>query len=264
MQKKLMYVKSNVCGNKRNIKVKNLVKMAMIIVSGVVISLYLYFMFIEPFLNNDTKGLMKVLKEWQTLNAAFVALLASFIALYTTQYNVRKQKERDFIASKAFLLEALSELSGYLELSAKLLIESYKRQKDPNDSCKSALGIKLPDLPDKYKVTFRDCIHSGEYEVGEYLSEVLRGLQLHNSRMIKTDEEFAPSRTYTKCTLNTSIEILELAEIHVKIGRLYPFARNKDSLDMSPIKREELINSFSNLSINDVDDLQKVLLEKFK
>ena len=241
---------------------KNLVKMIMIIGFGALISLYLCFMFIEPFLNNGTTGLIKVLKEWQTLNAAFVALLASFIALYATQYNVRKQKERDFIASKAFLPEALSELTLYLESSVKLLIEAYRRESDETDSCKTQLTQKLPSLPDKYKVTFKDCIHSGEYEVSEYLSNILRDLQVHNSRMVSTYNEFSPSRTFIKSPPNKISEIYELAKIYSRIGRLYPFARNEERLDNSSIKRDEMINTFSNLDIDDIDSLMNELLKR--
>lgn len=243
---------------------KNLVKMIMIIGFGALIGLYLCFMFIEPFLNNGTIGLIKVLKEWQTLNSAFVALFASFIALYATQYNVRKQKERDFIASKAFLPEALSELTVYLESSVKLLIEAYKRESDETDSCKTQLTQNLPSLPDKYKVTFRDCIHSGEYEVSEYLSSILRDLQVHNSRLVNTYEEFSPSRIFSRNASNQSAEIFAFAKLHAKIGRLYPFARNKGELDISYIKREELMNSFSNLKIDSNDKLEELLLARLK
>lgn len=237
-------------------------KMSMLVLFGVAISLYLCFMFIEPFLNNGTNGLIQVLKDWQTLNAAFIALFASVIALYATQYNVIKQKERDFIASKAFLPEALSELTEYLESSSKLLLEAYKRESDQADTCKTPLEEELPTLPKKYRVTFRECIHSGEYEISEYLSEILRDLQIHNSRMVNTYQEFSDLRTFIRSPSNKISEIYELAKIYSRIGRLYPFARNEERLDNSSIKRDEMINTFSNLDIDDIDSLMNELLKR--
>jgi hypothetical protein len=232
--------------------------------SGSVIALYIGFMFIEPLFYNGLEGLIKALKDWQTLNAALIALFASFIALYTTQYNDKKKKERDFTASKAFLPEALSELTNYLELSAKLLLEAYRRENEENDKCTSELNQELPKLPNSHRTIFRDCIHSGEPEIGDYLSEILVTLQVHNSRMKCVKDGFKSPREFMKSPEVFMSNIFVLGKLHARVTGLFDFGRNQKDLNYLPLTVSQIHNSYKNLGLDvlEVDGLLE-LTERF-
>lgn len=210
--------------------------------------LYLYLMFLEPFLSFGSVGLIKTLKDWQTLNSAIIALIASAIALYANQYSEKKQKERDFIAAKAFLPDALSELNGYLKKSAKIYLEIYEFKKNKQVNVK--LSNPLAELPNNYKIVFRDCIHSGESSVGIYLSEFLRKLQVHNSRMAGTYINLGDSENDYSTLESVSTDILNTAELYAMLGRLFPFSRNESELNISKLKPAEINIGYPNLKID--------------
>lgn len=212
-------------------------------------------MFLEPFLSFGSVGLIKTLKDWQTLNSAIIALIASAIALYANQYSEIKQKERDFIAAKAFLPDALSELNGYLEKSAKIYLEIYefKKNKQVNVNLSVKLSNPLAELPNKYKSVFRDCIHSGESSVGIYLSEFLRKLQVHNSRMASTYRNLGDSENDYSTLESVSTDILNTAELYAMLGRLFPFSRNESELNISKLKPAEINIGYPNLKIDSTE-----------
>jgi hypothetical protein len=144
---------------------------------------YFYFMFISPLFHGGLNGLLKVLSSWQSLNAGFLAFASSIIAFSIARYNAEKQREREFVAAKAFLSEALSDLSAYFEQSATLYTEAYQRASNEQDSCKTRLKSTLPILPKGYREVFRNCIHSATPDVGEHLARILSLLQIHVARL---------------------------------------------------------------------------------
>ena len=90
----------------------------------VAITAYFVSMFVYPFfviycdgdyfeIAIDLKNLVDVLLEWQTLNAAMIALFSSVLAFYVSVYTAKIEKERNFIASKVFLPNVFAELTGY-------------------------------------------------------------------------------------------------------------------------------------------------------
>lgn len=71
--------------------------------------------------NLDWNYVQSIWNTWQTFNAAMIALLASIIALTATMYSENKRRERDLLAAKALLPEALSQLIYFCKHSAGLL-----------------------------------------------------------------------------------------------------------------------------------------------
>ncbi|MEW8626991.1 MAG: hypothetical protein AB2551_14655 [Candidatus Thiodiazotropha sp.] len=80
---------------------------------------FLYFisMFIIPLVDNALNwgGIQNVWDRWQSLNVGMLAFISSITAFNISRFNANKQRERDFLAAKAFLPDALSELIDYFE-----------------------------------------------------------------------------------------------------------------------------------------------------
>src|SRR5690606_36500482 len=98
-----------------------------------------------------------------------------------TQHDlIISQRERDFIAAKAFLPGALSDLCDYTEACIPPLEDAWKRDKEIG--ARTPLLNQIPELPKTYKDIFKNCIALAPKEVGDHLSKILEKLQIQNSR----------------------------------------------------------------------------------
>jgi hypothetical protein len=206
-------------------------------------------MFISPLFHGGLNGLLKVLSSWQSLNAGFLAFASSIIAFSIARYNAEKQREREFVAAKAFLSEALSELSAYFKQSATLYAEAYIRASNDEDDCRTPLNSILPNLPRDYRAVFRSCIHSATPDVGEHLARILSLLQVHIARLTSEHDEFNPKSRMLKTTSNIMINIYCLGQLQALVNKTFSFARSEKDLDCSPLIRDELVTAFSNIGI---------------
>jgi hypothetical protein len=220
---------------------------------------YVYFMFINPLFHGGWNGAIKVWGSWQSLNAGFLAFASSIIAFSIARYNAKKQREREFVAAKAFLSEALSELSAYFKQSATLYTEAYRRASNKKDSCKTPLKSTLPILPKDYRAVFRSCIHTATPDVGEHLARILSLLQVHIARLTSEHDEFNPESHMAKIPYSIMTNIYCLGELQALVNKTFLFARCEEDLDCSPLKHDELVTAFSNIRIetDEIEDLLK-------
>lgn len=227
------------------------------IILVLVVTVYVYSMFINPFINGGWEGALKVWSAWQALNVGFLAFASSLIAFYISRYNAEKQKQREFVAAKAFLPEALSELTSYFSQSAILYTEAYRRSSDKSDRCRTPLNSTLPVLPNDYKDVFRQCIHSAEPDVGEYLAKILSLLQVHHARLKNEYDEFSPESHMVHIPSNIMANIYCLGKLQALINRTFPFARGANKLDTSALSRDEFVTAYSviNIEIEMIDGL---------
>jgi hypothetical protein len=218
---------------------------------------YIYFMFINPFIDGGWSTALKVWSAWQSLNVGFLALASSFVAFYIAHYNAEKQRVREFVAAKAFLPEALSELTSYFKQSAILYAEAYRRASDNSDRCKTQLNSVLPTLPRDYKSVFSHCIHSATPEVGEHLANILSQLQVHHARLNSEYEEFNPDNNMLKIPSSIMSNIFCLGKLQVLVNKTFSFARGTEEIDFSPLTRDEFVTAYRNLGveIEEIEDL---------
>lgn len=144
-----------------------------------IVALYVGSMFVYPWFASDWTwtSVESVWDRWQSLNVGMLAFVSSIAAFNIGRYNAEKQREREFMAYKAFLPDALSGLTSYLVDSANLLREGWEATQ--GHSFHTALPIPPPD----FKEVFRDCIRHADREVGEYLARILKRLQVHAARL---------------------------------------------------------------------------------
>jgi hypothetical protein len=224
--------------------------------------LYATCMLFYPAFSNGWDGwnweyIQKVWDRWQTLNAGALAFLASVIALNISKYHENKQREWRFIAAKAFLPSALSELIGYFKLSARLLVEAYQGVQPNSPSNHSPLTVGVPKLPVSYVETFRQCIEQAEPEVGEYLANILVDLQIHHSRMTELHETLNTSGRTLLFKSNLMSYIYCLGKLYALVGKVFPFARGQAVFDTSALVWEDYRNAYSllDLEIEDIEGL---------
>jgi hypothetical protein len=222
---------------------------------------YGFCMFILPWIqgSGDWTYVQDVWDRWQSVNVGMLALVSSITALNISRFNAENQRERDFLASKAFLPAALSELVIYFEASASLLKQGWKAEPG------SKPGIELPPLPEEYKAVFGDCIRHASPDVGDYLSQILVWLQVHDSRMRGYASQGQENGHFSPQKHNLLNYFFRLGELQAMVNKLFDFARNMAKFDSSPLKWEDFHTAYANLDIweNEIEITGGLGLEEY-
>lgn len=233
--------------------IENFIKLVNI-ASVLTFTAYSYAMFIAPFFDGggSWKHVHSVWYSWQALNVGMLAFGSSVIAFNISRYNAMKQREREFVAARAFLPESLSELTHYFQACSPLLQEAWNCSDDHFDRCTSALTNSLPSLPPSYKSTFSSCISTAEGDVAEYLAYILMRLQIHHSRLTSMVNSFSEDSHYVGA-VNIMTYMYCLAELQALINKLFDFARGLDDFDSSLLTLEQYSTAYNVLDI-EVED----------
>jgi len=214
---------------------------------GSLTGIYLICMIIAPWITagGDWDKVQMVWDRWQAFNVGVLAFLSSVIALNISIFNERRQRERNFIAARAFLPEALSELTSYFKSSSTLLKEAWEKV---SNSDKTPLNAIVPALPAGYKETFSRCIELAEPDVSEHLAKILMHLQVHHSRMQDLVNNFCGGRMVIVPS-NLISYLYSLSELQALTNRTFEFARGIGELDCNSLEWEDFLNAYSNLGI---------------
>ncbi|MDW6005441.1 hypothetical protein [Vibrio mangrovi] len=192
--------------------------------------IYIYSMVIQPFFDGDFSWLYVhgVWYSWQAFNVGMLAFGSSIIAFNISRYHVRRQREREFIAAKAMLPQALSDLCHYTEECAVLLVEAYQNSKNTRTSDR-ALTTKLPDRIQSHIPVFQECIKTAEPNDANYLADILSSLQVQYVRMRQISQTRTGGTEYKRSCL------YQLIKIRVLVDIAFDFARGEaDSLLIEP------------------------------
>lgn len=182
------------------------------------------------------ENLQAVWDRWQGLNIGMLALIASVIAFETTRYSEDRQRSREFMAARAFLPGALSELTAYLKASARVHIACWENSAISESS--------IPADPTEYREAFANCIRHAEPEIGEVLSSMLAKLQVQEARL----RELLTGHRTAQVTIYWYL--LSLAELQALVNKLFDFARGEADFDASPLTWDEFHNAYRNLGIH--------------
>ena len=200
-------------------------------------------MFVHPWTTGDWKYVQEVWDRWQTFNAGAVAFLASLIALNIAKLNENSQREREFIAAKAYLPSTLSSLIEYYKQSARTLSSLW------SPSAANGAQIHLPSSPTDYRDVFSNCIRHAEPAVGTYLSNVLTLLQIHEARMKDAVGSFQTRGGAATNQSNLITYLMRLGELYALAANLFEFARGKSPFQDKQLAWEDLRQAFSLLDL---------------
>lgn len=216
------------------------------VVGGITVVIYIIAMLIYPWFDGkwNWDHVNAVWNDWQSLNVGVLAFLSSLVAFNIAGYNANRQRERNFIAARAFLPDALSELISYFKVSARV----FKRAWENGDQDQVLARIATPELPKTYKSIFADCIRYALPEVGDYLSNILVRLQIHDAclrQLLDTEEE-----VYVHVGKDSLLAYLyRLGELYALVGLLFEFARAESDLKIRRLEWEDINNAYRNLNL---------------
>jgi hypothetical protein len=206
--------------------------------------LFLVCMLIAPWISSDGnwKYVQEVWDRWQTFNAAMLAFLSSWIAFNIAKFNASKQREREFIAARAFLPQALSELSQYFSASSKYLMLALNQINESPEHRISTLP-PVPAPPENYPSIFSDCIKLAEPDVSEQLAGILRDLQVHLSRMKELGQQDQNSILIIGA-MNITSYMYSLGKLQVMTNHLFDFARGTCEFSSLKLEWEDFRNVY--------------------
>lgn len=219
---------------------------------GIPISIgYVLSMLIAPWIAGcfSWTYVQNVWDRWQTFNVGILAFISSVIAFKVATFSENKKRERQFIAARAFLPHALSELTSYCKLSALVLTGAWEHTNIPIGRRTSTFNEIAPNLPDDYKEVFSRCIESAEPYVGDYLASILVLLQIHNSRLKDLVKSFLPGSSTVIVQDNVMSYLYSLGKMQALINKLFTFARGANNFDDSPLTFDDYHTAYSNLGI---------------
>ena len=220
-------------------KLMSLIRWPVAVLGGV----YLLCMIVAPWIIGDWRWnfVQDVWDRWQGVNVGILAFAASFIAFEVTRYNESRQRKREFLAARAFLPEALSELTTYLKSSAQARMAAWN----------SAPQATYPSSPSQYKDVFANCIRHADSDTGEQLSallaEIMMWLQVHAARLEASIAN--PAHTAAMKQINALEGLLLVGELQAKVNRLFNFARGLGELDSRPLAWDDYKTAYFNLSL---------------
>lgn len=223
------------------------------------VGIYFISMILFPYFANGKEWsyLQSTWHSWQTLNAAMIALFSSITALSISRINANEQRKREFVAAKAFLPAALSELNDYFKECAEVMKEAWPRVSGEENHDTRGLDIHPPELPAEYKEVFKECIRHADREIAETLAKVLSKIQIHRSRFTSYIDMFKPDSDIIPTIGNGLNYFYDLAELYVFSARLLNYARGK-YFDSSKPSREEIENAYKNFDMFE-EDYEKLI-----
>jgi hypothetical protein len=224
------------------------------------ILLFLICMVAVPWISSglDWEYVQAIWDRWQTFNAAMLAFLSSWIAFNIAKFNALKQREREFVAARAFLPQALSELSQYFSACAKYLKAALDQC---NESTDYKIGVQTssPTPPENYRSIFSDCIRLAEPDVAEQLAAILRDLQIHLSRMKELGKQDQNS-TLIIGSMNITSYMYSLGKLQVMVNCLFDFARGTSDFTAGKFGWEDFRNAYGvfDWHVEDIEGLESL------
>ncbi|MGF1807491.1 hypothetical protein L4C31_19810, partial [Aliivibrio sifiae] len=136
-------------------------------------------MLVHPWVSGgfDWDYVHSVWHTWQSLNVGVLAFSSSVVAFNIVKYREERRLEREFIAERALLPQALNDLSNYLERSVPVIAEGYFRCNQSRNERKRPLESELPSPNDSYILIFQNCIRVADSKVADHLAGMLSDLQ---------------------------------------------------------------------------------------
>jgi len=191
----------------------------------------------------DWHQVQNVWDRWQSLNVGMLAFLSSITALNISRFNAEKQREREFRASKAFLPDALDELSSYLDSCAAVFVAGWNAQRG------EPINVAAPSPPPGYKEVFRECIRHAEQDVGDFLSRMLFRLQVHSARLEGYLEEQKDGKWLSPDRYNLLSYLYGLGKLQAMVNKLFPFSRSMAAFDSAALDWEDFNNAYRSLGL---------------
>ena len=173
--------------------------------TGVLILVLYGGLFLRSMLRDPTlKHLIELLVVWQTQTGAAIAVAAAFIGARavihqtkTTERIEADKKARRAVAIRAVLPLTLAELEDYATRSAEIYL---RLSPEWERILFKVEAVRFPPIPEGLPGRMVDLIEASDPSHGKPLIALIRGVQIHHSRMM---ESFVRAGRYERSTLTS-------------------------------------------------------------
>ena len=215
------------------------------------------------------------IKEWQTLIAASVALVAAWLTVQgarkatirqidahrdevTRQIKAQRdeaeaRRQREFKAALAVLPGDLAEISHYLRDCAEAAGDALRMLRGNIEK----KPVELPQLPYRVTENLRLLIESLDEADAAAVAELLRCYQIQYSRLsselkaFNRPERLGPHRVMTPQNLESTFE--KTVELQMLVNNIFDFAREKtDHVPPRPSAPDSLFSAIFQLDVYDL------------
>ena len=221
---------------------------------GAVALAYVVSMFVAPLVMGDFswKHMQAVWDRWQALNVGMLAFVASLIAFSISRGKERRQLQREFLAARAFLPHALSELCEYCDACADVLMEIFHSLAAARkDDLEPKIDVEAPHLPALVSEVFAPCIRSGDMVFAGHLAELLTHLQVFGARLRRVSR---PRTDRGVINVITPYEVLgylvQLGKIRARIDNTFSFARGGAVFKPYKPTLDDVGTAFSSMNVH--------------
>jgi hypothetical protein len=178
---------------------------------------YLWFMVIAPLLQGWESAFV-TWKNWQTLNAAVIAFIATLLIIHSTRISEQRKAIKRRYSAKAFMSAALAELCSYLVDLIKLLEDIHQEQNDLKLESKP----KIPDTALKRIERFIEESLNQDQMLVEHLVIVINSIQVLDSRAAS----YLNTTDLSNKTERAFYQINQCILLHALISGMFDFARD--------------------------------------
>ena len=147
-----------------------------------ILVLYAYSMLWRPYLDGggEWQHIHAVWENWQTFNAAMIALLASLVAIQVARIADRRATRRRFVAASANLPQAISDLLTFFRECSNFFI-ACRQLSMAQPTVQETPAV--PTAPASVFPVLSACIEHADDSTGEALASVARDVQVIRARM---------------------------------------------------------------------------------
>jgi hypothetical protein len=204
-------------------------------------------------------GLIDVIKQWQTLIAALIAIAAVIIAwknatraIDNSNLQEKHRRERKFAALRAVLPLALSSICDYAESTSACLLDLHRQCVQGGLPKRDVVSWpeSRPRLPDETVDAISEFVeYSDEVEV-DLFEQMLSRVQVLNARLRKL---FEGSRRWQSRSAGSqhNIEeyILDCARIYAAAAAAFEYARKEKSDLPKSVGWEQITSSLNSMGL---------------
>jgi hypothetical protein len=179
------------------------------------------------------------LRQWQTLVASTVALIAAAVAFHNTTRTLRQgaeleatRRQRKHAALRAVLPLALSQVANYAEGSARALdklVSLCLEQKFPHLPEKAAPESLIEPLPSDTLKTLTEFIEYSDTVDVRLLQDTIVWIQIHNSRvrrMVQSNHDPSSSRVVDSKEIMS--HVVDAAKIYAAADAMILYSRRQE------------------------------------
>lgn len=206
-------------------------------------------MIIYPYLKGGWDYLHAVWHTWQTLNVGVLAFLSSLVAFNISKYNAENQRERELVAATSFLPQALSDMCSHFTACAQILSKAWDRPRRSGIVIPVTTTVEaFPEINDSVKSVFSECIRHGSPVIGTHLAEILKKLQISDSRISGLHEKMTSTTNHVS-RAEVQTLLFYLAELQSLVNATFPFARSEEEFNAPSLDLDEFVTGYLNLSL---------------